>query len=221
MKRFNGFTLAEVLITLAIVGVVAAMTLPTLIANHQKQVYVTGLKKGINIIQNSINQMKADEMTDIENTELFIKGICSGDSDSCADFVGDNQYVNYSVVQEIFSRYLKVVKTYKPGEYSRIYKQARLNATTKEYTESYSIDMGNNYIAFYTPDGMIFYISSYGWGGLEAYIDVNGDKGPNKQGRDLFWLNLLDRYRPDSTSKSYEYDDFATYLMKNGWKMDY
>lgn len=45
-KKFkNAFTLAEVLITLGIIGVVAAMTLPTLIANYQKQVYANGLKK--------------------------------------------------------------------------------------------------------------------------------------------------------------------------------
>ena len=31
--KFKGFTLAEVLITLAVIGVVAAMTLPTLISN--------------------------------------------------------------------------------------------------------------------------------------------------------------------------------------------
>lgn len=41
MKKLNAFTLAEVLITLGIIGVVAAMTLPTLIQNHQKQVYAT------------------------------------------------------------------------------------------------------------------------------------------------------------------------------------
>ena len=42
--RRAAFTLAEVLITLGIIGVVAALTLPTLIQNHQKQVYVTQLK---------------------------------------------------------------------------------------------------------------------------------------------------------------------------------
>ncbi len=36
MKK--AFTLAEVLITLGIVGVVAAITMPTLIANHRKKV---------------------------------------------------------------------------------------------------------------------------------------------------------------------------------------
>ena len=39
------FTLAEVLITLAIIGVVAAMTIPTLIANYQKKVLKTQFMK--------------------------------------------------------------------------------------------------------------------------------------------------------------------------------
>ena len=41
----SGFTLAEVLITLGIIGVVAAMTLPTLIQNYQKRVVETRLQK--------------------------------------------------------------------------------------------------------------------------------------------------------------------------------
>ncbi len=39
MKRVLGFTLAEVLITLGIIGVVAAMTIPTLLANINGQKY--------------------------------------------------------------------------------------------------------------------------------------------------------------------------------------
>ena len=40
-KTKLGFTLAEVLITLAIIGVVAAMTIPTLIANYQQRSWDT------------------------------------------------------------------------------------------------------------------------------------------------------------------------------------
>jgi len=40
MKKF-GFTLAEVLITLAIIGVVATMTIPTLVADYQKKSWET------------------------------------------------------------------------------------------------------------------------------------------------------------------------------------
>ena len=43
MKKF-AFTLAEVLITLGIIGIVAALTMPVLIEHHQKQVIETKLK---------------------------------------------------------------------------------------------------------------------------------------------------------------------------------
>ena len=49
MKK-NGFTLAEVLITLAIIGVVATMTLPALMTNTAEQQAKSGLKKGINTL---------------------------------------------------------------------------------------------------------------------------------------------------------------------------
>ena len=50
MMKKNGFTLAEVLITLAIIGVVATLTLPALMTNTQEQQAITGFKKGINTL---------------------------------------------------------------------------------------------------------------------------------------------------------------------------
>ena len=51
MTKINyGFTLAEVLMTLGIIGVVAAMTMPSLIANHQEKVTVTKVKKVYGIL---------------------------------------------------------------------------------------------------------------------------------------------------------------------------
>ncbi len=41
MKKNNGFTLAEVLITLAIIGIVAALTIPTLVQNYQERAWNT------------------------------------------------------------------------------------------------------------------------------------------------------------------------------------
>ena len=52
MKKF-AFTLAEVLITLGIIGVVAAMTMPTLVANYQKTVTVNRLKKAYSVMSNA------------------------------------------------------------------------------------------------------------------------------------------------------------------------
>ncbi len=44
MKKGKAFTLAEVLITLGIIGVVAAMTIPTLVQNYQKRIYESKFK---------------------------------------------------------------------------------------------------------------------------------------------------------------------------------
>lgn len=54
MKR--AFTLAEVLITLGIIGVVAAITLPSVIANYQKEETVAKLKKTYSVVNQAILQ---------------------------------------------------------------------------------------------------------------------------------------------------------------------
>ena len=46
-----GFTLAEVLITLGVIGVVAAMTLPVLMANHRRKVTAVRIKQFSSIWQ--------------------------------------------------------------------------------------------------------------------------------------------------------------------------
>lgn len=52
---FNkGFTLAEVLVTLGIIGVVAALTMPTLIDNHRKAVTETRLEKFYSLMSQAV-----------------------------------------------------------------------------------------------------------------------------------------------------------------------
>ena len=52
--RRYAFTLAEILVTLGIIGVVAAMTMPALIANHRKNVVETRLKHFYSTINQAI-----------------------------------------------------------------------------------------------------------------------------------------------------------------------
>ena len=71
-KGLQGFTLAEVLITLGIIGVVAALTLPALIQNYQKQVYVNALKKSVSTLENGFKMALAEDGVDeLRHTELF------------------------------------------------------------------------------------------------------------------------------------------------------
>lgn len=58
--RFNAFTLAEVLITLGIIGVVAAMTIPILIQNSQEQEYKTAYRKAYSVLSQSLLYAKND-----------------------------------------------------------------------------------------------------------------------------------------------------------------
>ncbi|MEE3350319.1 MAG: type II secretion system protein, partial [Candidatus Gastranaerophilaceae bacterium] len=64
MKNKLAFTLAEVLITLGIIGVVAALTLPALIQNYQKQVYVNALKKSVSTLENGFKMALAEDGVD-------------------------------------------------------------------------------------------------------------------------------------------------------------
>lgn len=56
----KAFTLAEVLITLAIIGVVAALTIPTLVKSYQKQVTVTKLQKVYTILSQAVKLSEID-----------------------------------------------------------------------------------------------------------------------------------------------------------------
>ena len=69
----KGFTLAEVLITLAILGVVAALTIPGLIANTQGRQYSVGYKKAVSTFGQAINKMVAMEGVDMSNWDEAIQ----------------------------------------------------------------------------------------------------------------------------------------------------
>ena len=82
----KGFTLAEVLITLGIIGIVAAITMPTLIANYQKQATINKIKK----FYKNMNQVLAQAQVD--NGEFS-----SWDYKSSDDYaeMSKNFYINY------------------------------------------------------------------------------------------------------------------------------
>ena len=70
MKK--AFTLAEVLITLAIIGVVAAISIPSVISNTQQQEFKTGLRKAVSVLNSAITMnMAIDGETPYDNSNLF------------------------------------------------------------------------------------------------------------------------------------------------------
>lgn len=238
----RGFTLAEVLITLGIIGVVAAMTLPTLIQNHKKQVYAVGAKKGYNIIYNMINKMQADEeASSYATTSLFSNGVCSvvGTWDESGNFTNQNgceeQYGNPSVIEQIIPKYLKVVKICKGNDcnikYNKITyiedKKLKNEDNEKSILAAGPYSEWSTIHGFYTPDGMIIYVYP-NENELSFAFDINGEKGPNIKGRDLFYTQfcLNGRIKPTYfVAECYDANNSNSwplaYLMSNGWKMDY
>ena len=72
MKRCYGFTLAEVLITLAIIGVVAALSIPAVISNSQQQEFKTGLRKAVSVLNSAITMnMALDGESPYENKDIY------------------------------------------------------------------------------------------------------------------------------------------------------
>lgn len=58
--KHKAFTMAEVLITLGIIGIVAAMTLPALVAKYQKNVTSNRLKKIYSTLSQALNRSQVD-----------------------------------------------------------------------------------------------------------------------------------------------------------------
>lgn len=90
----KAFTLAEVLITLAIIGVVAAVTMPTLIAKYQEKAWKTSADVFDRKLTEALNLMNTnDELVGYKNTEEFVQAfskyvkiakVCNEDNlDSC------------------------------------------------------------------------------------------------------------------------------------------
>ena len=71
-KQKNAFTLAEVLITLAIIGVVAAISIPSVISNSQQQEFKTGLRKAVSVLNSAITMnMAIDGESPYDNADLW------------------------------------------------------------------------------------------------------------------------------------------------------
>ena len=69
MKK-SGFTLAEILISLMILGVIASLTIPSLIQNTQKKEQVVQIKKGLSMINQAITMNYALTGDDFSSENL-------------------------------------------------------------------------------------------------------------------------------------------------------
>lgn len=204
----SAFTLAEVLITLGIIGVVSAMTMPVLISNHNKSVVEARLSKAYNVFSNAIrlseidNGMMKDWPTGANlNMDQFWNVYMK------PYFVGAKLCINAADCG--YPENLDYVKWSGGFTWNLLSSSSRIlfhlnDGTIIFFPRNTTDTQGNPY---YTTD---------------LYIDINGPKKPNECGRDVF--HFIRNYNSGIITASE--GDCKTdrracthEIMSNGWKI--
>ncbi len=191
------FTLAEVLITLGIIGIVAAMTMPSLIQKYQERETVVKLKKFYSILSQSylfaVQKYGTPSEWGIADRSA---GTTNEDDDS---FVSDGGNL---IKQRLFEN----VKKIKDCDDAR--KSDRCTASEYYYLNGNKDALANNgaTTAGVMADGSVFLIlpqmgqqwDNRGNGALSQvfgliYLDTNGKNPPNTYGKDLFFFYLTNK----------------------------
>ena len=183
IRRTFGFTLAEVLITLGIIGVVAAMTMPTLIQNQQKRSLEVATQKFYSMMSQAVKQYMADYgVDDLRHTPLA--------SDNYGDDYASPEAI--SSIRDFMTKYLKVVKECDHDAndcFAPEYKGWNGSKTDSNFTTDVNYDEYRDYVF---ADGSVIRI---GYDDTEypinLYIDINGKKGPNRIGYDLWSMDIF------------------------------
>ena len=190
LSRKSAFTLAEVLITLGIIGVVAAMTMPSLIHKYQEKVRIQQYKKAMSLISQAIVSQYA------ANGVYYECGY-GVDNSQCSEMFNDIQ------------KYLKVAKFCENKAFDNgcipdydgmeaALKDSDNNMSDEDiqdYVHKNCVGFEKNRIKNDNPvlvlaDGTIIVSYLPEWGLKLFLLDINGKKGPNKWGYDMFTAEL-------------------------------
>ena len=183
MKKGKGFTLAEVLITLGVIGIVAAMTIPTLLAKIQEKQYQSQYKKIFSELNQAVRLLQVDD----EN----LLSDCGSFDDVCfRDAIAPKLKVVHkcegsapNACQET-STFLN-----KALNYQGVYVNGRWPAITtlSGYTVKFRYHRANCASAADAGSAWAGEINNCGW----VQVDVNGKSKPNVVGKDIFFLALM------------------------------
>jgi type II secretory pathway pseudopilin PulG len=161
------FTLAETLISIVIIGVIATITIPVLYTKHQKEQTVSSLKKVYSTISRATFRAVVD----------------NGPVDSWT--LGSNN--NANATKQFLNTYMiPYMSVYKPpttkseGKWNNVY--YNLNSNDKQTYPNYSV-------RFYFNDGTSVTARNETNRCIMDF-DINGDRNPNKMGRDIFQFNF-------------------------------
>lgn len=168
------FTLAEVLVTLGLIGIVAAMTLPSLIGNYQKKQTAIRLKEAYSLLNQAIQQ------SELKNGEInsWNFGTAHGNVQESVEFIDTYIAPFLKVTNKCYNRCIpKVTKHTLSGKEYRFYLEDKTY-----YGRSIFIANGMQ-IWVYTDSDEAIKIAG-------IVVDINADRAPNLVGRDIFFFEL-------------------------------
>ena len=179
MKKRFGFTLAEVLITLGIIGVISMMVLPSIKGETEKIVTIARLKHSYSVLQNAIR------MSEYHNGKIKRWQIMSGDK----------------FFHKYIQNYLKYSTEYSKEQLLSMNITRTLLNGKKYVGSTFATSYGGSHsYSFMLLDGSMVTFNQNGSDtkGMWVGIDINGFEPPNRIGRDsfLFYLSLSDGLQP-------------------------
>ena len=210
LLKFKGFTLAETLLTLVIIGVIAEITVPTLWAEYQEHERIAKVKKMYSVLSNAMNLVRVNggtpDMLGVRDDNM---------QDLTAWF---EEYINTKMLL------MKEACYNKKGCWSE--KGVKLLNKSSHPYDNKGIGWGHAVISVILADGSFVSIDPLANGNINHYykvkvnnasgaglvltFDINGEKGPNVMGRDVFVSVFTDKgYVPayrDATKEQIEQD---------------
>ena len=187
-KRF-GFTLAEVLITLGIIGVVAAMTIPTLISNTNGAQFKTAYKKALSTLNQAVLMNLAMDDTDFSTLNADADG--SIPNGSMSQLLGARMQSATEITDTYFANGDVVVPAVTANCTAALIADEDHDCHGQQTTDTYVISPSVTYTA---TDAKVFSFAdgtSFGFriaaadcrdnnhANCTGFIDVNGANNPN------------------------------------------
>lgn len=181
MKK--GFTLAEVLITLGIVGVVAVLTIPGVMRNYKNRLYTAQLQKVYAQIADGVQAMMSDQHVDnLYESTIANANSCSKPYDGeCEKGVG-----------VLLNDYFKTVKRNCKDDHNNV-KKCIAGSGASDYLTIDSNNAGaidTEYCIQNTNGAAICGQWDASKKMVHLIVDVNGPASPNMVGRDLFAIDI-------------------------------